>query len=134
MITLARAVLDIAKSQADKASPREACGLLLGYDNTIAELCFCKNVTREDPHKNFELDPQFLINMQKETRDTKFNIMGVWHSHPNGRSTISDRDKERSLYTDWYWLVTATGSTASHALYHAGDDPHDLEPVEFMVA
>ena len=134
MITLARAVLDRAKSQAEISSPKEACGLLMGYDNTLAELCLCKNVTREDPHKNFELDPQFLINMQKETRDTKFNIMGVWHSHPNGRSTISDRDKERSLYKDWYWLVTATGSTASHALYHAGNDPHDLKPVEFMVA
>lgn len=134
MITLARAVLDIAYSQADKSSPKEACGLLMGYGDHITELCLCKNVSKEDPHKNFEIDPQFLINMQKDTRDTKFNIMGVWHSHPNGQSAISDRDKERSLYKGWYWLVTATGNTASHALYQAGEDTHDLKPVEFLVA
>lgn len=132
-MNIAQIVLDSAVIEANRASPKEACGLLMGYGDHITELFLCKNVTRQDPHKNFEIDPQFLINAQKETRDAKYKIMGVWHSHPNGRSAISDKDKARSLDKGWYWLVTATGSISNHALYQAGEDPHDLQPVEFMV-
>ncbi len=60
--------------------------------------------------------------------------MGVWHSHPNGQSAVSDKDKERSLNKDWYWLVTATGPAAGHALYKAAEDPHDLLPVDYRVS
>lgn len=133
MTSILKALLHAAQAQAEAIAPYESCGLLLGYDGVITELRECENVAAKDKRRNFELDPQCMISAQREARESKIDVMGVWHSHPGGQAVVSDRDKQSSVYKNWYWLVTATGEHAGHALFKAGEDPHDLRPTDFKV-
>jgi proteasome lid subunit RPN8/RPN11 len=80
-----------------RSSPREICGFILG-DWTI---CPIRNVAKND--RDFEMDQKEQISFFTKY----FNyVIGVYHSHPGGRETPSDRDIAYAPARMRYWIVT----------------------------
>jgi proteasome lid subunit RPN8/RPN11 len=89
--------------------PRECCGLVEGTRNErIAR------VTAIHPARNlatdadrFEIDPAEQIHLLRQLRGTGRDIIGCYHSHPNGRAEPSQRDLAGAFGEEFLWLIVA---------------------------
>lgn len=110
-IWLSRTHLSHIEAHAKSALPREACGVLLGAasdnDWRVSGIEASRNVAPQDRHDRFEIDPALLMRLQKASRAGGPPMIGVYHSHPNGKAEPSETDLTSSWQTGWVWLITA---------------------------
>lgn len=114
--------------EAQRAHPRECCGLLLGTGETVSAVQPCANVHAE-PERHFEIDPQALIAAHRQERDGGPQVLGYYHSHPNGRATPSDEDRAQASGDGRIWAIVANG-----AVTWWRDLPDRFEPLPTRLA
>lgn len=127
MIRLTLAQLAALAKAAETAWPREACALLEGvWDGGTARVNavhFADNVAVE-PERRFEVDPRVLARVHRELRGRPGELVGVWHSHPDGSASLSETDR-RSIYEPGLiWLLTPAPegrAVGPHAFRTAGE-------------
>lgn len=102
--------------------PEEACGLLLGRpDGLVTDIVVSPNLS-DDPERNFEIDPALIIALQKEGRLGHGEILGHYHSHPDGPAQPSARDQAHNYDADLIWLIIqVTGGVAQGMAAFATD-------------
>jgi len=88
------------------AHPREACGLLLGEGARIAAAIETANV-HPAPATHFEIDPQALIDAHRVARAGGAQVVGYFHSHPNGASAPSATDRACAAHDGRVWAIIA---------------------------
>lgn len=121
-------VLATLLDEASRAAPQECCGLLLGRDGCIAEARPARNVA-EDPLRRFEIDPVALLSAHKEARAGGAELLGYYHSHPEGHPVPSATDCEHSSADGRVWAIVARGEVRFWR-----DGPDGFEPVEVALA
>ena len=57
----------------------------------------------------FEIDPSVHIRLLRALRGTGRDIVGCYHSHPNGRAELSPRDRQSAGDENFIWLIAAIG-------------------------
>lgn len=104
-------ILDEARA----AHPGECCGLLEGLRAQGASGDEFR-VTALHPAQNlapapdrFEIAPEDHIKAFKAARANHHNLIGCYHSHPNGRAEPSMADKAGAGEEDFLWLIAAGG-------------------------
>lgn len=105
----------------EAAWPREACALLVGFEDgnglRVTELVPARNVAAA-PEREFELDPAVHFATLRRLRETAednvrtnrmigHRIIGHWHSHPNGRAEPSAQDVAMISDPGLVWLISA---------------------------
>ena len=122
------------------ASPKaEVCGLILGHYKDgaarVAALVTAPNVAR-DPARSFEIDPTTLLAAHRNARGAGHQVIGHWHSHPNGRAEPSTRDAARAIRNGQIWLIIAGSSMTAWAARagNSGGGPAQFDPVPLEVA
>ncbi|HEX2593807.1 MAG TPA: M67 family metallopeptidase [Rhizomicrobium sp.] len=97
------------EDEARKALPGECCGLLQGvrsFDDVIVEVVHpARNLA--EANDRFEIDPAEHFRLLRQARVTGQEIVGCYHSHPNGCPAPSDTDGEYALEHDFVWLIAA---------------------------
>lgn len=98
-------------SEAARAAPAEACGLLLGeagaQGERVVRVQVCTNVAA-DPLRHFEIDPAALIAAHRAARGGGPALVGYFHSHPTGHPLPSATDCEHAGGDGKVWaIVTA---------------------------
>lgn len=119
MILIPTAALTAIAEAARAAYPEECCGLLVGRclpDGNIRILraVHARNIAA-DRRRRFEVDPARRIALERELRerrqmadaDAAEEIVGHFHSHPDGAPVPSARDAAAVLEPDLIWLVAA---------------------------
>jgi desampylase len=95
--------------EARRAFPRECCGLIEGVrgEKTIEALQLhpARNLSVEPDR--FEIDPVTHIALARALRGTAREIVGCYHSHPNGIAAPSPRDRENIGEEGFVWLIVA---------------------------
>ena len=94
---------------ASAAHPREACGILLGTGDRIHTATTTGNVHPE-PLRHFEIDPAALIAAHRAARGNGPQVLGYWHSHPNGLARPSDTDRAMASGDGRIWAIVANGA------------------------
>lgn len=97
--------------------PEETCGLLIASNavpDRIQRVVVARNVA-DEPQKTFEIDPQTLIDTHRTVRETGEEIVGCFHSHPNGNALPSNTDRDRADEHAFLWLIIATNHTGALA-------------------
>jgi proteasome lid subunit RPN8/RPN11 len=89
---------------AQKQPCEECCGLLAG-DGRIITRAFAARNAAEEKTKNYEMAPEELFRLMREIRGAGLRLMGIYHSHPNGKNEPSARDIERAYYPEAAYLV-----------------------------
>jgi len=93
----------------EAAYPHEGCGLLVGTrgkDGTIvSRLAPAPNARATDAATRFEVDPKFQFDLMRELEGTNEQIVGHFHSHPNGSAIPSERDKKMALDKEMVWII-----------------------------
>lgn len=126
-ITLTSGVLATVLAEAAAAAPREACGLLLGDGAHVAAACAAANIA-PDPLTQFEIDPIALIAAHRAARAGGPQLLGYWHSHPNGRDHPSPCDAEAASGDGRIWIIVANGAITC---WH--DTPDGFQPLPYGV-
>lgn len=94
--------------EATRAFPHECCGLLLGLGGRIERAVPAANV-HPDPQRHFEIDPVALIAAHKAARAGGPEVLGYYHSHPNGHPLPSATDCEHAGGDGRVWAIVANG-------------------------
>jgi proteasome lid subunit RPN8/RPN11 len=73
--------------------PNECCGLLIGTADLIHDVVRARNV-RKSPTK-FQVEPADHFAAIRRARAAGLEVVGAYHSHPNGPSGPSEMDRVR---------------------------------------
>lgn len=110
-IHLARGIIAAIREEAARAHPDEACGLLLGRGQNVAQIRPCANVA-PDPSRHFEIDPAALIAAFRAERAGEQQVLGYYHSHPTGHAAPSKTDAAMAARDGRVWAICG-GKTVS---------------------
>ena len=61
----------------------------------------------------YEMAPQELFSLVREIRAAGLELMGIYHSHPNGKNEPSPRDIELAYYPDTAYLIVSPQPNAA---------------------
>ena len=111
MIEVRASVIATLLAEAGSAAPEECCGLLLGEGARIETVSPADNVA-EDRTLRFEIDPYALLAAHKAARDGGPQILGYYHSHPEGHPVPSATDFEHASGDSRVWAIVAKGEVA----------------------
>ncbi len=115
-----------------ESHPLECCGLILGQGDAVWEIILTQNVA-DNPERSFEIEPSALIAAEKNARNGGLNILGYFHSHPNGVCQPSKEDAKQAAYDDRLWVILTHEHISVWALHRAGALHGCFEPVELLI-
>lgn len=102
------------ESEARAAFPRECCGLLEGMREgdaiRVIALHPARNLSSDSDR--FEIDPTDHFAAIRAARANGREIVGCYHSHPNGKAEPSARDAEGAWDESFVWLIAAVSDAA----------------------
>lgn len=93
-----------ARSQLDRE--RECCGLLAGREATISRVLPATNAAI-NPSTSYEIALPELFSLIREIRDAGLELLGIYHSHPNGKNEPSPRDVAWAYYPDAAYFIVS---------------------------
>jgi len=83
--------------------PHECCGALLGCDadgsREVLDLLPLANRRNDSPRNRFEVTPGDVLLAEKTARESKMELLGWYHSHPDHPARPSEFDREHA----WPW-------------------------------
>lgn len=111
-----------------EALPEEACGLLLGRHGRVHIVRPCRNVYASPTR--YAIDPADHFAAVREARAKGLEVIGAYHSHPDGPAEPSPTDRAEA-FSEFVFLI-ASGRTTDHmraalrAWHLDGDDLVEL--------
>jgi proteasome lid subunit RPN8/RPN11 len=123
MIRIPASLLRQIYHHTEESYPYECCGLMIGTtdqdkDHTVHAFRKCKNLNKERAHDRYDMDPVDILRTEREFENSPWDIIGVYHSHPDHPSRASQTDTDRALEimaTVWSYLIVSVqgGKVAS---------------------
>ena len=108
-LVLGETLTEQLRREAWAALPRECCGLIEGVLEGgrvhATKLHPTRNVATQA--ERFEIDPGGHIRLLRAAREEGRKIVGCYHSHPNGRAELSERDRAGATTDEFFWLIAA---------------------------
>jgi proteasome lid subunit RPN8/RPN11 len=91
-----RATLTAMRRHVQRRAPLEACGLLAGRNGRVELVVGVRNTARSPVR--YLMDPRQQWNAFEKFEQLGLELLGIYHSHPNGPSRPSPTDIEETLY------------------------------------
>jgi proteasome lid subunit RPN8/RPN11 len=89
----------------------ECCGLLAGEEGVITRYFEATNELASATE--YSIAPKQLFGIVREIRAKGLELMGIYHSHPNGDNHPSPRDIEQAYYPDVAYFILSPRKEAS---------------------
>ena len=137
MIVFAARHLEAMARAAEAAYPRECCGLIVGRRDEqgwwVERVAASANVAPGDRDDRFEVDPRVRLRLQRELRAGPCEVIGHYHSHPDGPAAPSPTDRASIWERDLVWVIVAVapGRRAEIAAHRVveGEGGRGFEPI-----
>jgi proteasome lid subunit RPN8/RPN11 len=100
------AVLDDLATHARRDAPRECCGLLLGLHRQIEVAWAAVNLST-DPQRRYLVDPADHFAAIRRARALGLEVIGAYHSHPEGPQGPSPTDVAEAPGASWIHLIVS---------------------------
>lgn len=91
------------RQRSQAAAPREICGFMLGRAGRVEELFSASN-THPEPICGYRISPEESLSALRRARILDLEILGVYHSHPEGPPSLSVVDRQQAC-EGWHYLV-----------------------------
>ncbi|MGB3565303.1 MAG: M67 family metallopeptidase [Thermoanaerobaculia bacterium] len=112
-LIITRRDIGMIEEHASKTNPEECCGILLGRPSgedenaiIIERVVPSDNVHPDRGSDRYEIAPETLLRANKEAQSEGQEVVGYYHSHPNGEGHPSDFDRE-AAQPDVSYLIVA---------------------------
>ena len=105
-------IMRVISDQAVQEYPKEACGLLIGIKTDTGwrvDQAIPSPNRSDDPIHFFRIDAALQCQIQRTARTNHQQIIGCYHSHPNGSIEPSPEDCAQALdaHGPDLWLIIA---------------------------
>jgi len=114
---ISAASLDSMRHEAEAGYPLEICGLLIGNITAsgwqVSDVRSVANLNSERAADRFHLDPAGYQSIDRELRGTGYEIIGVYHSHPDCPARPSPTDLGSAWEGFAYPIVSVCDSKAA---------------------
>ena len=124
-------IFDQIVAHALEERPNECCGLLIGTSDVVEDAVRARNVRRSATR--FQVEPADHFAAIRKARSTGFEVIGAYHSHPNGPSCPSETDRSRLTDpTMFHVIVSLAHGTRTVRAFRIADGnftPLELLPV-----
>ena len=116
-------------AHAREALPNECCGLLIGGAALIDRVVPARNL-RPAPDR-YLIDPADHCAALRTARAAGLEVVGAYHSHPNGTLLPSDVDCREASYPEFIYVIVAPGAGGGSGLaaYRLTRDAYDEIPL-----
>ena len=108
-------VLRQVQNHAQQDPLNECCGMLAGRDSVITRTFLASNAAK-NPATEYEIAPKELFQLTREIRAAGLELLGIYHSHPNGQNEPSARDIEQAYYPDVVYFIISPQQDAEKPL------------------
>jgi proteasome lid subunit RPN8/RPN11 len=118
MIKIPSSLLREIYDHTEASYPNECCGLIIGTMDGQARLAHtfrkCRNLNTARARDRYEMDPMDMLRAQREFENSEWDIVGIYHSHPDHPSRPSQTDTDRA-WPDYSYVIisVAKGTVAS---------------------
>jgi proteasome lid subunit RPN8/RPN11 len=85
---------------------RECCGFLAGRAGTITRAYPAENVAI-NPATNYEVATKEIVHLTRAIREYGLEMLGIYHSHPNGKGEPSVTDVATVGYPDVAYFIVS---------------------------
>ena len=107
MISIERQPWREMVAHAEATYPNECCGAMIGTidgDNkTVVHALALENASAGAQAARYELRPEDLLRADREARERRMDLIGIYHSHPDCDAYFSETDLKNSC--PWYSFV-----------------------------
>jgi len=116
-VLLARALLNQMFQHALRTYPEECCGILIGRRSErmieVERLVETDNIAGGDRQRSYQVCWRVLLATVRASRSGEGDIIGFYHSHPDGsaRPSVADRD---AAWIDYAYLVVPVHDGQCH--------------------
>ena len=94
--------------------PDECCGLLAGESGVVR---FVYPLTNANPSpSSFTIDPTEHFHSWRHAGSNGWDLIGAYHSHPNGPGRPSKTDLALANEPEWIYLIVAAGEISGWAI------------------
>jgi proteasome lid subunit RPN8/RPN11 len=112
-LVLPQALRAQIEAEARAAFPRECCGLIEGRrdGDVIRAIALHPARNLATDADRFEIDPADHFRALHKSRANGHEIVGCYHSHPNGVAKPSSRDIASAIDEQFVWLLCAINNS-----------------------
>lgn len=110
---------DALFSHAREGASEEICGVLAGAGSTVSTTYRVPNVA-DSPRTRYELDPEKQLEAI-ERAESEGELIGFYHSHPEGPTEPSATDRMQATWPDAYYVIVSLPAETVSAWYWTGD-------------
>ncbi len=103
VITLPAVVVEAVQRHSGNCAPDEACGLLAGVDGQVTFFYPLTNLAEDS--MAYVVDPVGHFGALRHANRHGWELVGVFHSHPNAAAVPSPTDVEGALEPEWFHLI-----------------------------
>jgi len=104
------------RGHGEDAYPRECCGFLLGtVADGIRTVVRTRRAANEEPdgaRARYRISPESYFRAGREAEGEGLEVVGFYHSHPDGRARPSERDRTHALPGSSYVILEVTAGRA----------------------
>jgi proteasome lid subunit RPN8/RPN11 len=133
------------RAHGEETFPHECCGVLLGKStpegNLVSEIIRAGNTRTDSAHNRYNIAPEELIKIQRQSRKLGLDIVGFYHSHPDHPAQWSQTDFNEAHWVGCSYIITAVASgkaTITNSFLLTGTNEEDKkfldEPIEIEVS
>ena len=108
-LTVPRRLLERVAAHAERTHPEECCGVLVGKDRRVERVVTADNVAAERTRR-YAIAPETLLAVHKEAREAARDVVGYYHSHPEGQAHPSAFDLRHAWPETSYLIVELADS------------------------
>jgi proteasome lid subunit RPN8/RPN11 len=105
-VRVSRSVVDAIIDHARQDAPNECCGMLVGSLDEVDASVPTRNIA-PTPATRYEIDPREHIALNRELRGSGREVVGVYHSHPQGPNRPSASDVAEAFYPQFVYLIAS---------------------------
>ena len=152
MLKLNEQVYDAIRRHGEETYPYECCGVLLGRSissddsahglqgvNDVEDAVRAGNTRTDSARNRYQIAPQELVRIQRQSRERGLDIVGFYHSHPDHPARWSKTDFAEAHWLGCSYVITAVDdgiaqATNSFLLTGTGEDDKAFEDEAVVVA
>jgi proteasome lid subunit RPN8/RPN11 len=120
MIKIPAELLRQVYDHTESSYPNECCGLMIGVtdadrNHTVHAFRKCKNRNQDRARDRYDMDPLDQLRVQREFENSPWDIIGIYHSHPDHPSRPSKTDTDAAWPGYSYVIISVQQGTVASA-------------------
>lgn len=137
MLKISEALMRQIYDHTEASYPYECCGLMIGTagnPGVVHAFRTCRNLNTERARDRYEMDPEDQLRAQHEFAGGPWDIIGIYHSHPDHPSRPSETDTDRAWPGYSYVIISVrNGKVASANSWVLNESEHQFEEEPIVI-